>query len=295
MNRKAEENENLYGDSNESSEEKSVSLHEQLTNNHNLTITIPKYESNVFLKYDYDELIKRKLEKLNIPCEEGLYEDRITFLKEKSFSEDNYHSGGNKLSGKKQVLLFKQLKNFIKLKVYLNLWQDGSANTFLRSKFIEDQMENINQEKISSDDVYKQLKQDEEELENFSNNKFTRNFDFKSTLDQLKREIYNLTSLLNKKRENFDEKFTFSLDNLKENFNEFDLFSLRLNGICEEDYKILDKTNNFQQNVNEKTYRILYNKMKEFVFDGENKSNEFMKPNKLNKRVIGIVTIIYNS
>ena len=117
MNRKVEENENLFGDSIESSEEKSVSIHEQQTYNHNIMITIPKFDSNVFLKYDYHELVKQKLEKHNIPSEEGHSNEKHYILNEKYFAEDNLPSGGIKSSGKKQIMLFKQLKNFIKSKV----------------------------------------------------------------------------------------------------------------------------------------------------------------------------------
>ena len=111
MERKTAENGNLSVESIESSEEKSNSVQEQ-GNNNNLTITIPKHDNNVFLKYDYDELLNGKLDKLNVACEEYGNDDKILFSREKKFAEDNYPSGN-----KKQILLFKQLKNVVKSKV----------------------------------------------------------------------------------------------------------------------------------------------------------------------------------
>jgi len=151
MNRKADNNVNLYGDSIDSSDEKSVSLQDLQPNNNNLTITIPKFENNVFLKYDYVDLLHNNLDKLIFPSEENLFTEN--FLKEKTFAEDNFLHSNQKSLTKKPIFPFKSLKNFVKTQVNYNLTQDGAVNTFIRSKFIEDEINNIEQEKISSDDV----------------------------------------------------------------------------------------------------------------------------------------------
>lgn len=151
MNRKVDNNVNLYGDSNDSSDEKTVSMQELQPNNNNLTITIPKFENNVFLKYDYVDLLHTNLDKLIFPSEENLFTEN--FFSDKAFAEDNILHSNQKTFSKKPVFLFKSLKNFVKTQVNFKLTKDGAVNTFLRSKFIEDEINNIEQEKISSDDV----------------------------------------------------------------------------------------------------------------------------------------------
>ena len=151
MNRKADNNVNLYGDSIDSSEEKSVSMQELQPIANNLTITIPKFENNVFLKYDYVDLLHTNLDKLIFPYEDNLFTEN--FFKEKAFAEDNFLHSNQKFLKKKPIFYFKSLKNFVKTQVNFIETQDGAVNTFLRSKFIEDEINNIEQEKISSDDV----------------------------------------------------------------------------------------------------------------------------------------------
>lgn len=106
----------------------------------------------------------------------------------------------------------------------------------------------------------------------------------KGTLDQMKKEISTLTNLLKKKRENFDSKFSYSIVDNPQKLNDFDLFTLSLNGKIEED------NINMSQDIynNERSFKILYKKMKEFIFEDE-KKNEIRKITKNNKRIIGIV------
>jgi len=111
----------------------------------------------------------------------------------------------------------------------------------------------------------------------------------KSTLEELKREISSLSCLLKKKRENFDSKFTYSVDN--QNLNEFDLFALRFNDKSDSCH---EKSLSHSQKANHKSYKILYNKLKEFIFDNENKQSALQKINNINKRKIGIVILIIN-
>jgi hypothetical protein len=119
MNQSAYENDNLYSDAIESSEEKSLSAQDIQTNGNNLMISIPKFDNNVFLKYEYQELVNQRLEKLGIPCNESLFlgEEKLFSSKEKFFAEDNVPGNSLKISQKKHILMFKQLKNFVKLKV----------------------------------------------------------------------------------------------------------------------------------------------------------------------------------
>jgi hypothetical protein len=122
-----------------------------------------------------------------------------------------------------------------------------------------------------------------------NNHKFIRNFDLRGTLLQLKKEISGFTSLLNKKRENFDAKFTYSIDENKAVPSDFDFIAFNLNGQIQNDQHIKTETDL----VNEKSYKILYKKMKEFMFDDEIKT-EAKKITKNNKRIIGIVNMKFN-
>ncbi len=116
-----------------------------------------------------------------------------------------------------------------------------------------------------------------------------RNFDLRGTLIQLKKEISDFTSLLKKKRENFDAKFTYSIDENKTIPTDFDFIAFNLIGQIQNDQQIKTETDS----INEKSYRILFKKMKEFVFDDEIKSTA-KKITKNNKRIIGIVLLFLN-
>ena len=101
----------------------------------------------------------------------------------------------------------------------------------------------------------------------------------------MKKDLLCLNQLLKKKRENFDQKYSFKISD--ENFTENDLFSLKNRE--NEENKNLEKALSFSQYGNEKSYKILYNKMKEFIFDEDFPRKEIQKINKNNKKIIGIV------
>lgn len=113
----------------------------------------------------------------------------------------------------------------------------------------------------------------------------------KGTLELLKKDIFDLNSLLKKKRENFDQKFSYSVNISNENLNEIDLFTLGLSCRDNEENKDLEKALSFGQCGNEKSYKILYNKMKEYIFEEDSARNEIQKINKNNKKIIGIVRL----
>ena len=123
MSEKQEDNDN-YGDSADSLEQSSLTPPETYLEGNNLTITIPKFDQNVFLKYDYDQLLRRKLDTLGVPCEENvenvgnsknLSRNLINFKENSKKFYSNCEE--NRSQSKKEIVLFKKLKDFVKLKV----------------------------------------------------------------------------------------------------------------------------------------------------------------------------------
>jgi hypothetical protein len=110
----------------------------------------------------------------------------------------------------------------------------------------------------------------------------------RATLEQLQREIKTLSNLLKKKRENFNEKFSYQLDEKDQRFTEFDLFTLGIEGKISQENQIFEKCQSYRPN--DKSIKILYKKMKEFIFSSD-QTQKLNKNVKNNKRIIGIVII----
>ena len=127
-------------------------------------------------------------------------------------------------------------------------------------------------------------------MENLQNGRFTRGFDLKGTLTEIKKEIRELTNLLSKKRENFDAKFSYTVE--EKMLSDFDLFTINFFGRRELS-EFEEKNENSVLGVDEKTMKILYNRMKDFVFEDDQdepqNSKNFQKGGKNTQKVIGIV------